>query len=179
MSEEKKDQEVKKTEKKEKAPKQEVAKTEPAEEKAAKEKTSKETSSEKAEKGQEGSAPTPTSDDTTTNKKEGGAVPKIIYPDAKAGASVRIHEKIKEKKGKEEKERIQIFEGLVLARKHGNEPGATITVRKIAKGGFGVEKIYPLHSPLIAKIDVVKQAIVKQAKIGFVRNYKKKLKYKK
>lgn len=94
----------------------------------------------------------------------------------KPGMTVRVHEKIREKNAKgEEKERIQIFEGMVIARKHGSEAGATITVRKVSEG-IGVEKIYPLHSPVIAQIKVVRKAKVRQAKLDYLRNYKKKLK---
>ncbi|MFC1613603.1 50S ribosomal protein L19 [Patescibacteria group bacterium] len=98
----------------------------------------------------------------------------------KPGATVKVHEKIKEvskgkKKGeKAERERIQIFEGIVLAIKHKNETGATITVRKISKG-FGVEKIFPIHSPVVQKIEVIKQSKVRQAKLYYLRDYKKKL----
>lgn len=94
----------------------------------------------------------------------------------KPGMTVRVHETIREKNAKgEEKQRIQIFEGMVLARKHGQETGATITVRKISDG-VGVEKIFPIHSPVIVKIEPVKQAKVSRAKLSYLRNYKKKLK---
>jgi large subunit ribosomal protein L19 len=82
----------------------------------------------------------------------------------KAGDSIKVHQKIQDKG----KTRIQIFEGLVLARKHGNEPGATFTVRKVASG-VGVEKIYPLYSPLIDKIEIVKRAKVRRAKLYYIR----------
>jgi large subunit ribosomal protein L19 len=104
---------------------------------------------------------------------------KDAYADVIPGAFVKVYQKIIEKKGKETKERIQIFEGIVLARKHGNQAGATVTVRKIAKGGYGVEKIYPLHSPIIDKIEVSRQAIVRRAKLMHLRDSKKKLKMKK
>ena len=67
--------------------------------------------------------------------------------DIRAGDIVRIHQKIQEKG----KTRIQIFEGLVLARKHGAEAGATFTVRAVLSG-IGVEKIFPLYSPFLHKI---------------------------
>jgi large subunit ribosomal protein L19 len=82
----------------------------------------------------------------------------------RAGDTVRVHQKIQDKG----KTRIQIFEGLVLARKHGNEPGATFTVRKVASG-VGVEKIFPLYSPLIDKLEIVKRAKVRRAKLYFIR----------
>jgi len=94
----------------------------------------------------------------------------------KPGMTVRVHETIREKNAKgEEKQRVQIFEGIILAKKHKSEVGATITVRKVS-GGIGVEKIFPINSPLIVKIEPVKQAAVKRAKLGFIRTYKKKLK---
>lgn len=102
-------------------------------------------------------------------------------PEIKPGMTVRVHQKIKEINPKgEEKERVQVFEGFVLAKKHGNNQGATITVRKTATGGIGVEKIFPLHSPLIDKIEIVKKARVRRSKLYFLRGkYKKKLKEKK
>ncbi len=96
--------------------------------------------------------------------------------DIKPGMTVRVHEKIKEKNAKgEEKERVQVFEGIVLAHKHKKEIGNTITVRKVASG-VGVEKIFPLNSPLIVKIEPVKQAMVRKAKLGYLRKTTKKLK---
>lgn len=82
----------------------------------------------------------------------------------KPGDTVRVHQKIVDKG----KTRIQVFEGVVLARKHGDEPGATFTVRKVASG-VGVEKIYPLYSPLIEQIEIVKRAKVRRAKLYYIR----------
>ena len=82
----------------------------------------------------------------------------------KPGDTVKVHQKIVDKG----KTRFQIFEGLVLARKHGDEPGATFTVRKVSSG-IGVEKIYPLYSPLIEKIEIVKRAKVRRAKLYYIR----------
>ena len=62
-----------------------------------------------------------------------------------------------------------------MAHKHGNEPGATITVRKISYG-VGVERIFPINSPMIAKIEAVRQAHVRRAKLGYLRTSKKRLK---
>jgi large subunit ribosomal protein L19 len=83
----------------------------------------------------------------------------------KAGDTIRVHQKIQDKG----KTRVQIFEGLVLARKHGTEPGATFTVRKVASG-VGVEKIYPLYSPMIDKLEIVKRSKVRRAKLYFIRD---------
>ncbi len=95
-----------------------------------------------------------------------------------SGMTVRVHQKIKDVNSKgEEKERIQVFEGMVLAHKHGAEAGASITVRKIANG-VGVEKIFPLNLPSIEKIEIVKQANMRQSRPYFLRNYKKRLKEK-
>lgn len=94
------------------------------------------------------------------------------------GMTVRVHQKIKELNAKgEEKERIQYFEGTIIAKKHGKEKGGTITVRKISDG-VGVEKIFPLNLPSITKIEVKKQARVRRAKLYFLRGYKKRLKEK-
>lgn len=82
----------------------------------------------------------------------------------KPGDTVRVHQKIQDKG----KTRIQVFEGLVLARKHGNEPGATFTVRRVSSN-VGVEKIYPLYSPNIDKIEIIKRAKVRRAKLYFIR----------
>lgn len=84
--------------------------------------------------------------------------------DMKSGDTVRVHQKIKEK----DKYRIQVFEGLILARKHGSEAGATFTVRKVVDG-IGVERIFPLYSPLIEKIEVTKRSKTRRSKLYFVR----------
>lgn len=102
---------------------------------------------------------------------------KNMAVDLKPGMTVRIYQKIKELNLKgEEKERVQYFEGMIIAKKHGKEAGGTITVRKISDG-IGVEKIFPLNLPTITKIEIKKQAKVKRAKLGFLkRGYKKRLK---
>mgnify|MGYP000485011092 FL=1 len=82
----------------------------------------------------------------------------------KAGDFVRIYQRIKEGG----KERTQMFEGIVIARKHGNEIGATITVRKEISG-IGVEKIFPIHSPTIEKIEILKEGKRKRAKLYYLR----------
>lgn len=92
------------------------------------------------------------------------------------GMIVKVHQKIKEINTKgEEKERIQVFEGMVIGVKHGSGPSATVTVRKISNG-IGVEKIFPIHSPSVAKFELVRQMRVHQSKAGYLRHYKKKLK---
>ena len=84
--------------------------------------------------------------------------------DLRSGDTIRVWQKIQEKG----KTRLQAFEGLVLARKHGKEAGATFTVRRVASG-VGVEKIFPLYSPMIDKIEVVKRSKVRQAKLYHIR----------
>lgn len=86
------------------------------------------------------------------------------FPAFKVGNTVKVHQRIKEGG----KERIQIFEGVVIARKGGTGANATFMVRKIASG-VGVERIYPLHSPNIAKIEISKDDTVRQAKIYYIR----------
>ncbi|MDA3840302.1 MAG: 50S ribosomal protein L19 [Patescibacteria group bacterium] len=97
--------------------------------------------------------------------------------DLKPGMTIRVYQKIKELNIKgEEKERVQYFEGIIIAKKHGSEVGATITVRKISNG-VGVEKIFPLNLPTIDKIEIKKQARVRRAKLFFLRRgYKKRFK---
>ncbi len=85
--------------------------------------------------------------------------------DLRSGDTVKVWQKIKEG----DKTRLQAFEGLVLARKHGSEPGATFTVRKVASG-VGVEKIFPLFSPNIDKIEILRRAKVRRAKLYHIRD---------
>ncbi len=85
-------------------------------------------------------------------------------PEIKPGQTIRVYQKIKEGG----KERIQPFEGLVIAQKHGRGINSTFTVRKIASG-VGVERTYPLHSPAINKIKILKTAKVRRAKLYYMR----------
>ncbi len=99
-----------------------------------------------------------------------------IRLELKPGMIVKVHQKIKETNTKgEEKERIQIFEGMVIAQKHGGEQGGTVTVRKTSEG-VGVEKIFPIHSPVVEKVELVRQMKVRQARPYYLREYKKRLK---
>lgn len=112
---------------------------------------------------------------------------KDIIDKIQPGTKVRVFERVlidldsakgkgkgKEKKDGKAKERISRFEGLVIARKHGNEPGATFTVRGTV-AGVGVEKIYPIHSPLINKIDILSTAKkVRRSKLYYLRDLSKK-----
>jgi len=97
-------------------------------------------------------------------------------PDIKPGDTVKVYQKVKEeakKKGEEAKEKIQTFEGIVIAKKHGKEIGATITVRKVISG-IGVERIFPLHLPSIDKIEVLRRSKTRRAKLYFLRTAKGK-----
>ena len=85
--------------------------------------------------------------------------------DFKAGDTINVWSKIPEEKGKF---RLQAFEGIVLARKHGTEPGATFTVRKVASG-VGVERIFPLYSPMVDKIEVTKKSRARRSKLYYIR----------
>ncbi len=85
--------------------------------------------------------------------------------DIRPGDTIRVWQKIEEAKGKF---RLQAFEGIVMARKHGSEAGATFTVRKVIDG-IGVERIFPLYSPMIDEIEMVRRAKVRRAKLYFIR----------
>ena len=88
-------------------------------------------------------------------------------PDIRPGDIVRVHQKIKEG----DKERIQIYEGVVIARKHGKGISSTITVRKVVDA-VGVERIFPVHSPSLEKIEVVKSSKVRRSKLYYLRTAK-------
>lgn len=97
----------------------------------------------------------------------------------KPGQTVKVYHKIKEMSAKGElKERQQMFEGVIIAKRHGSEPGGSITVRKVTEG-VGVEKIFPLNSPIITKIEILKEGKVRSAKLYYLRDPNKKLKEKK
>lgn len=90
-------------------------------------------------------------------------------PELRPGDTIKVHQKIKEG----DKERIQIFEGVVIAKKHGKGISATITVRKVVDG-VGVERVFPIHSPAIDKIEVEKHGKVRRAKLYYLRTAKGK-----
>jgi len=93
---------------------------------------------------------------------------RLDLPQFHAGDTVKVHVRIQEG----EKERIQIFEGIVIALKRGTT-NATFTVRKVSYG-IGVERVFPLHSPIIDKIELVSKGDVRRAKIYYLRNLKGK-----
>lgn len=115
-----------------------------------------------------------------SDDKEVSEEPKGLkdFSNLKPGMTVKVHQKIQEmgKKG-EMKERVQIFEGMIIAIKN-KGISKTITVRKMS-GSISVEKIFPLHLPTIAKIEPIKQAKVRRAKLYYLRDHKKRLKERK
>jgi len=88
-------------------------------------------------------------------------------PDIRPGDVVRVSLKLAEKT-KRGAERSQVFEGLVITKKHGKGMNATFTVRKIS-GGIGVERTFPIHMPSITKIELVKRSKVRRAKLYYMR----------
>jgi len=93
-------------------------------------------------------------------------------PEIKPGDTIKVHQKIKEGDpsagSRQAKERIQVFEGIVIAKKHGRGIFATITVRKVVDG-IGVERVFPIHSPSIDKIEIIKSGKVRRAKLYYLR----------
>jgi len=90
--------------------------------------------------------------------------PNPNIPELRPGDTVKVHARIIEG----DRERIQVFQGTVI-RKHGNGPNADFTVRRIASHGIGVERTFPLHSPRVEKVEVMKQAHVRHAKLYYLR----------
>jgi len=90
-----------------------------------------------------------------------------IYSKIRPGDRIRVYEKLKGEK------REAIFEGILIAKKHGMGPNATFCVREVIDG-IGVEKIYPLHSPLVSKIELLKKGRGKRAKLYWIRKKSEK-----
>ena len=93
---------------------------------------------------------------------------RVDLPDFRTGDQIRVHVKIKEG----DKERVQIFEGVVIRKRKGNT-GATFTVRKVSYG-VGVERIFPLHAPAIDRIDIVTRGKVRRSRLYYLRKLKGK-----
>ncbi|KKS36694.1 MAG: 50S ribosomal protein L19 [Candidatus Sungbacteria bacterium RIFCSPLOWO2_12_FULL_41_11] len=85
-------------------------------------------------------------------------------PEIKPGDTVKIYQKLKEG----DKMRVQPFEGIIIAKKHGAGISGTITVRKVS-AGIGIERVFPIHSPTIDKIEILKHAKVRRAKLYYIR----------
>lgn len=96
--------------------------------------------------------------------------PNKTFENIHSGDKVRVYQIIQEK----DKQRTQVFEGIVLAKKHGQESGATITVRKVVSG-VGVERIFPLFSPNIKKIEVIEKKKTKKAKLYYLKGKREKV----
>jgi len=90
-------------------------------------------------------------------------------PDLRPGDTIKVHQKIKEGN----KERIQVFEGIIIAKKHGKDISSTITVRKVVDG-VGVERVFPVNSPAIDKIEIVRHGKVRRAKLYYLKTAKGK-----
>ena len=93
---------------------------------------------------------------------------RLDVPDFKPGDTIRVHARIKEG----EKERIQVFQGVVIRKRKGNT-GATFTVRKVSYG-IGVERIFPMHSPSVDKIEVVSRGRVRRGRLYYLRQLRGK-----
>lgn len=90
-------------------------------------------------------------------------------PELRPGDTIKVHQKIKDG----DKDRIQIFEGIIIAKKHGAGISATITVRKVVDG-VGVERVFPIHSPALEKIEIVKHGKTRRSKLYYLRTAKGK-----
>lgn len=93
---------------------------------------------------------------------------RVDMPDFRGGDTVKVHVRIKEG----EKERIQVFQGVVL-RRRGHGPGETFTVRKVSNG-VGVERIFPVNSPIVDKVELITQGKVRQGRIYYLRGLRGK-----
>ena len=124
------------------------------------------------------SAPAEASEPAAVEKPGSAYKAKLVnIEELHAGQTVRLHERIKDVSPKgEERERVQVFEGMILGVK-GAGISRTLTIRKVSDG-VGVEKIYPINSPVIAKIELVKTAKVRRAKLGYLIDIKNRFKRK-
>lgn len=104
-------------------------------------------------------------------EEEALAAEQVATEELRPGLTIRVHQKIKEG----EKERVQVFQGIIIALRGKTPETKTMTVQKQSFGVM-VEKIFPLASPLIEKIEVVKKAKVRRSKLYFLRDYSKRLK---
>jgi large subunit ribosomal protein L19 len=93
---------------------------------------------------------------------------RLDIPDFRSGDTVKVHAKIKEG----DKERIQVFQGVVIRKRKG-KMGATFTVRKVSYG-IGVERIFPVHSPNIDKVEIVSRGMVRRSRLYYMRKLKGK-----
>ncbi len=134
-------------------------------------KAAEEVRSEATEQPKKESAEKKSADDVVAEEKSEEKVKKQEWPELRAGYTVRLHIRVSEGK----KDRIQIFEGMILAMSGKTPETKTITVRKVSKG-YGVEKIIPLAMPSLEKIENVKKAKVSRSKLYYLRNYNKRLK---
>lgn len=101
----------------------------------------------------------------------------VNFDELRPGQTIRVHERIVDVSPKgEERQRIQVFEGIILGIR-GAGISKSFTIRKVS-GGIGVEKIFPINSPVIAKIELVKTARVRRAKLSFLNNLKRRFKRK-
>ena len=124
---------------------------------------------------EEAEAPVELTEEVTELPPEGAEVIEASYTDLRSGMTIRLHETIKDVSPKgEERERVQVFEGIILDIR-GAGDSKTISIRKVSKGVV-VEKIFPLRSPNIAKIEIVKTAKIRRGNLSFLRNFKRKLK---
>jgi len=97
-------------------------------------------------------------------------IPKEFHEKLKPGTTVKVHETIKDG----DKTRQSVFQGIILSRKHGSEQGATFTVRGTV-ASVGVEKIYPLHTPIISKVEIISTPKrVRRAKLYYLRDLSKR-----
>lgn len=118
--------------------------------------------------------------EASKDSKAQGSSPLVVHPEFRSGDTIRVNYKIEEKQDKkagqtlffDKKFRIQAFQGVVLKRKRSSLGGirATFTVRKIAAGGVGVERTFPLWSPYIDSIELVSRGVVRRSRLYYLRN---------